>query len=51
MPRHDIGDHLGLTLETVSRTIRQLEVEEFLALPDARSVTLRNVHGLRRLAA
>ncbi len=51
MPRHDIGDHLGLTLETVSRTIRQLEVEEFLALPDARSVTLRNVHGLRRLVA
>jgi len=51
MPRHDIGDHLGLTLETVSRTIRQLEMEEFLSLPDARSVTLRNVPGLRRLAA
>jgi CRP/FNR family transcriptional regulator, nitrogen fixation regulation protein len=51
MARHDIADHLGLTLETVSRTIRQLEHEGFIDLKDARSVNLLDARALRRIAA
>ena len=51
MTRVDIGDHLGLTLETVSRTIRQLEQESLISLDGARSVCVRDVAGLKRIAA
>lgn len=40
MSRSDIADHLGLTIETVSRTFTQLEREHAIALPSARRVQL-----------
>ena len=41
MTRRDIADYLGLTLETVSRTVSQLESERALLRSGTRSVTLR----------
>ena len=49
MSRQDIADYLGLTIETVSRTLTQLEGEAAIALPTSRRVVLRNRSALRRL--
>jgi CRP/FNR family transcriptional regulator, nitrogen fixation regulation protein len=51
MSRHDIADYLGLTIETVSRTLAQLEGDATIALPSARRIVLRNHGALRRLNA
>ena len=49
MSRRDIADYLGLTIETVSRTLTALEGQSAIALPSARRVQLTNVRELRRL--
>ena len=49
MSRQDIGDYLGLTIETVSRTLTILENSTAIALPTSRRVVLRNRAALRRL--
>lgn len=51
MSRIDIADHLGLTIETVSRTLSQLEREAVIGLPSTRRIVLRNKTALQRLAA
>ena len=51
MSRQDIADYLGLTIETVSRTLTQLEAEAAIALPTSRRVVLRNRSALSRLNA
>jgi CRP/FNR family nitrogen fixation transcriptional regulator len=51
MSRQDIADYLGLTIETVSRTLTQLECEAAIALPTSRRVVLRNRSALTRLNA
>lgn len=51
MSRKDIADHLGLTIETVSRTFSDLEDRAFIALKGARHVYLLDVAGLRDLSA
>jgi CRP-like cAMP-binding protein len=51
MSRQDIADYLGLTIETVSRTLTSLEHEAAIALPSSRRVVLRNRPALRRLNA
>jgi CRP-like cAMP-binding protein len=42
MSRRDIADYLGLTLETVSRTLSQLQSEGGLQLSGARRIELRS---------
>ncbi len=42
MSRGDIADYLGLTIETVSRTFKQLEKSASIALPTSRHIVLRN---------
>jgi CRP/FNR family nitrogen fixation transcriptional regulator len=49
MSRQDIADYLGLTIETVSRTLTQLEGEATIELPASRRIVLRNRSALRRL--
>jgi CRP-like cAMP-binding protein len=49
MSRQDIADYLGLTIETVSRTLTHLENTATIALPTARRVVLRNRGALNRL--
>jgi CRP/FNR family nitrogen fixation transcriptional regulator len=50
MSRIDIADHLGLTIETVSRSLTQLERQGIIAVPaHRRSIVLRNTAALRRL--
>ena len=49
MCRRDIGDYLGLTLETVSRALSQLNDEGILGFSGARQIVLRNRQRLRNL--
>ena len=49
MSRQDIADYLGLTIETVSRTLTILENSAAIALPSSRRIVLRNPAALRRL--
>jgi len=51
MSRQDIADYLGLTIETVSRTLTQLETRATIALPSSRRIVLRNRPMLDRLNA
>lgn len=49
MSRQDIADYLGLTIETVSRTLSQLERDGTIRLPTARRVELKDRRALRAL--
>ena len=51
MSRQDIADYLGLTIETVSRTMTQLVSEQAIGLPSSRRIVLRNSGALRQLNA
>jgi CRP/FNR family nitrogen fixation transcriptional regulator len=52
MSRTDIADHLGLTIETVSRSLTQLERKGVIELPaHRRSIVLRDKTTLRGLDA
>jgi CRP/FNR family nitrogen fixation transcriptional regulator len=51
MCRRDIGDYLGLTLETVSRALSQLNEQGILVFSSARQIVLRNRQRLADLDA
>lgn len=51
MCRRDIGDYLGLTLETVSRALSQLHGQGVLGFSGARQIVLRNRQHLRNMDA
>ena len=51
MCRRDIGDYLGLTLETVSRTLSQLSDQGILMFSSARQIVLRNRQRLADMDA
>jgi CRP-like cAMP-binding protein len=50
MSRQDIADYLGLTIETVSRTLTSLENAAAIALPSARRIVLRDRVALGKLS-
>jgi CRP/FNR family nitrogen fixation transcriptional regulator len=51
MSRQDIADYLGLTIETVSRTLTQLENSGAIKVPTSRRIVLRSRGALTRLNA
>ena len=51
MSRQDIADYLGLTIETVSRALTQLQARAAIALPSSRRIVLRNRGALNQLNA
>ncbi|MDH5834174.1 Crp/Fnr family transcriptional regulator [Luteimonas kalidii] len=51
MGRGDIADHLGLTVETVSRSFTRLREQGVIALPDPHHVEVLDPAALRELAS
>ena len=51
MSRNDIADYLGLTIETVSRTMTQLEASGVIELRMSRQIVLRDPMALLELEA
>jgi len=51
MPRHDIADYLGLTLETVSRMFAELKDMGMISLESARRVHLLDTARLKAMSA
>jgi CRP/FNR family nitrogen fixation transcriptional regulator len=51
MSRTDIGDYLGLTIETVSRALSRLKQQEVIRLANTRSVEITNWKALREMSA
>lgn len=49
MTRQDIADYLGLTIETVSRTLTSLETCAAIEVPTSRRIVLRNRPALNRM--
>lgn len=50
LDRQQIGDVLGLTIETVSRQLTRLKVSGMIELPDRRTVVIKDRARLRNLA-
>lgn len=50
MPRVDIADHLGLTIETVSRVVTQLRRQKLIDLQGSNDVEILDPTGLENLA-
>jgi len=51
MSRQDMADYLGLTIETVSRSLSQFERDGVIALPTTRHLKVLNADALEDLAA
>lgn len=51
MTRQDIADYLGLTLETVSRTLSQFERNKLIEIQTARQIWVKNMSALQNLNA
>jgi CRP-like cAMP-binding protein len=49
MSRQDIADYLGLTIETVSRTLTQFQQDSAIELPTSRRMIVRNRQALMKL--
>ncbi len=50
MSRQDIADHLGLTIETVSRSLSSLKQRSVIVLPDAHRIRILDHATLERLS-
>lgn len=50
MTRSDIGNYLGLTVETISRLLSKMDKEQLIAV-DGKLITLRDAPALSKLAA
>ena len=51
MSRHDIGDFLGLTTETVSRNLSKMKASGLIVLKGTSTVMLQDLQGLEAIAS
>lgn len=51
MPRQDIADHLGLTIETGSRTLKQFGIAGWIKQLSSRRIHLVKLDALKRLVS
>lgn len=51
MGRQDIADYLGLTIETVCRTLTDLKVAHVIGIPDRHRIVIHNMNMLEELAS
>jgi len=51
MGRQDIADYLGLTIETVCRTLTDLKTERVITVPDRHRIVIRSLDALEDLAS
>jgi CRP/FNR family transcriptional regulator len=50
MTRGDIADYLGMTIETVVRTLKKLRDERLIEVTNTQDVVIKDLRGLRALA-
>jgi CRP-like cAMP-binding protein len=50
LPRADIADHLGTSLETVCRTLAEFRMKGLIDLPNRKTIRFLNLPGLLRIA-
>ncbi len=50
LPRADIADHVGTSLETVCRTLAEFKVRKLIDLPNRKTIRFINVPGLTEVA-
>ena len=50
LPRADIADHLGTSLETVCRTLADFKMKGLIDLPNRKTIRFVNLSGLSRIA-
>jgi CRP/FNR family nitrogen fixation transcriptional regulator len=50
MPRRDIADYLGLTIETVSRILRRLDRRKIISIETWRHIVLRERKALLHMS-
>jgi CRP-like cAMP-binding protein len=50
IPRKDMADHLGLSLETVCRSLTMLKERGVIELPNRKTIAFRNVGQLAQIA-
>jgi len=50
MGRRDIADYLGLTIETVSRTLSKLKLQSVIEIPTAHDIVIKDMEELATLA-
>jgi CRP-like cAMP-binding protein len=50
LPRADIADHVGTSLETVCRTLAEFRLKKLIDLPNRKTIRFINLPGLARIA-
>jgi CRP/FNR family transcriptional regulator len=50
MTRGDIADYVGLTIETVSRSLTKLRSDGLIDIPNATDIVIRNRPAMQRIA-
>jgi CRP-like cAMP-binding protein len=50
LPRADIADHVGTSLETVCRTLAEFRMKKLIDLPNRKTIRFINLPGLLRVA-
>jgi len=50
LPRADIADHLGTSIETVCRTLAEFKMKGLIDLPNRKTIRYLNLQGLLDIA-